>query len=539
MENAKITLLGRLSVANKFGLIVVNFTAAIAGIIAYTVVTMQSTKQTATMQEVASHARMLSQRHLYEVMMAYDGFQADYATTRKLMQDGIFAIVNGGTAMIDLETRESRQLAPAPTFELREKAGEIRDLINESIAKADQLLATPKGDPGALERQKELIAIDKKLFNATNQLTTGMSKYSQSRVDTMIAGEISFAGMLTLLGLLLSMLIIRESSRPLAKMVDVTQKIAEGNLQIQKLDVNSKDEFGKLGQSINRMLDSLKNMTTQTWGVTQNLTSATTEILAATQQQAASAKQQAATVQQTTATMEQLRQSGTQISERAKEVSSTAEVTTTVTKSGIDAVGNTTQTMNAIQQQFETLAEHIVTLSEKAQAVSEIISNVNDIAEQSNLLALNASIEAAAAGEHGRSFSVVANEIKNLADQAKQSTFQVRSILSEIQRGINSSVMLTEEAVKRVESGKVTVDVAQQTITQMARITEQSILAFQQIIAATSQQHIGLEQIAGALKEILQSSQETATGTGQLEKAVTNLNLLGVQLKKGLEAYRI
>src|SRR5437868_731844 len=83
-----------------------------------------------------------------------------------------------------------------------------------------------------------------------------------------------------------------------------------------------------------------------------------------------------------------------------------------------------------------------------------------------------------AAGEHGRSFSVVANEIKNLADQAKQSTFQVRSILGEIQKGINSSVMLTEEAVKRVESGKQTVDVAHKTITAMDQTTRESIEAF-------------------------------------------------------------
>ena len=102
----------------------------------------------------------------------------------------------------------------------------------------------------------------------------------------------------------------------------------------------------------------------------------------------------------------------------------------------------------------EEVAENIVALSEKTQAVGEIIATVNDVAERSNLLALNAAIEAAAAGEQGNRFSVVANEMKNLADQAKDSTVQVRTILSDIQKGINSSVMLTEEAVKRVESGK-------------------------------------------------------------------------------------
>jgi methyl-accepting chemotaxis protein len=115
----------------------------------------------------------------------------------------------------------------------------------------------------------------------------------------------------------------------------------------------------------------------------------------------------------------------------------------------------------------------------------------------------------------------------------------VRSILSEIQNGINSSVMLTEEAGKRVEAGKETVDVAHRTITQMEQTTQESIEAFQQILGATNQQQMGLEQITIAMRDILQSTQQTALGTGQLEKAVESLNALGLQLKRGMEAYRI
>jgi len=237
--------------------------------------------------------------------------------------------------------------------------------------------------------------------------------------------------------------------------------------------------------------------------------------------------------------MEQIRQSGHQISERAKEVASAAEGTAQTSAQGVEAVENTSKMMEGIRQQFETVAEHIINLSEKAQAVSEIITNVNDIAEQSNLLALNAAIEAAAAGEHGRSFSIVAHEIKNLADQAKQSTFQVRAILGEIQKGINSSVMLAEEAVKRVETGKATVDVTHTTINQMVKTTHDSISAFQQIMGATNQQQIGLEQMTQAMKDILQASQQTASGTGGLERAVSNLNTLGQELRKAMEAYRV
>src|SRR5205814_10329015 len=122
-----------------------------------------------------------------------------------------------------------------------------------------------------------------------------------------------------------------------------------------------------------------------------------------------------------------------------------AEAASATSKSGLQAVKSTNRTMEAIREQVEEVAEHIVALSEKTQTVGEIIATVNDIAEQSNLLALNATIEAAAAGSEGNRFSVVATEMKNLADRAKACTIQVRTILSEIQKGINTSVMLTEE----------------------------------------------------------------------------------------------
>ena len=150
-----------------------------------------------------------------------------------------------------------------------------------------------------------------------------------------------------------------------------------------------------------------------------------------------------------------------------------------------------------------------------------------------------AAIEAAAAGEHGRTFAVVASEIKSLADQAKEATSQVRSNLSEIQHGINSSVMLTEEAVKRVAAGKRQTDATQATIRDLAESIQESVLAFQQIVAGTNQQQIGLEQVIQALQNIREASSQTAAGTRQLEGAAANLNDLGQGLVEAVRNYRV
>ena len=298
-------------------------------------------------------------------------------------------------------------------------------------------------------------------------------------------------------------------------------------------------EVRQLSDSFNQMLAGLKDLAGQTISVTENLNAAASEILASTQQQAAGTKQQAATIQEITATMEEVRQSGGQIAERAKQVASAAEATSASSLSGLNAVEDTNRTMEDIRQQVEEVAENIVALSEKTQAIGEIIATVNDLAERSNLLALNAAIEAASAGEQGNRFSVVANEIKNLADQAKESTVQVRTILGEIQRGINSSVMLTEEAVKRVETGKQKADVTEQTIRRMAATTQESVDAFQQIIGATGQQQIGMEQLTKGMQDIRQAATQTAASTVQLEKAMVSLTAQSQQLRGAVNKYQL
>ena len=199
---------------------------------------------------------------------------------------------------------------------------------------------------------------------------------------------------------------------PLTLVMGVAKEVASGNLKQEPLRVNSTDEIGELANIINTMLAFLREMATQNLDVARNLGTATSEILAAIQQQAAAVREQATAIQQTTTTMEEIGQSGAQVNERGRQISNSAELTLGAASAGIGAVQGTNLTMVSIRSQVESVAENIVNLSERNQTIGEIITSVNDIAEQCNLLALNAAIEAADAGDHGRRFSVVANEIK-------------------------------------------------------------------------------------------------------------------------------
>jgi methyl-accepting chemotaxis protein len=368
--------------------------------------------------------------------------------------------------------------------------------------------------------------------NAVGQRQAG-EIYERSRTSIIVA----LAGT-ALLGLLISYLLRSSIVTPLNAFMSFVERVGRGELGGQ-MAMTGKDEIGHLGATLNSMVEGLRQLARQSREATENLNAAAAEIRASTQQQAASVEEQLAAVQETAATVDEITHSGTQIGKRAQEVIASAQAAAQTSMAGLQAVEDTALAMDAIREQAEAVAENIVALSEKTQAVGEIIASVNDISERTHLLALNAAIEAAAAGEHGRSFAVVASEMKTLADQAKDATVQVRSILGDIQRGINSSVMLTEEAVKRVGAGKERTDITQQTITGISSQIQESVQTFQQIVASTNQQQLGIEQVMGALQNIRQASQQTAAGTRQLDTAAANLSQLSQQLLGLAERYRL
>lgn len=357
--------------------------------------------------------------------------------------------------------------------------------------------------------------------------------YESSRVSITVALVVA-----AVFAIVISVLIRQSILTPLTAFAAFVERVGRGELSGQ-MAATGRDEFGQLGGTLNGMVEGLRQLARQSRDATENLNAATAEIRASTQEQAASVEEQLAAVQETAATVDEITHTGTQIGKRAQEVIATAQATAQTSTAGLGAVEDTARAMDSIREQAEAVAENIVALSEKTQAIGEIISTVNDISERSHLLALNAAIEAAAAGEGGRSFAVVAAEMKTLADQAKDATGQVRSILGDIQRGINSSVMLTEEAVKRVAAGKERTDTTQKTITEITARVQESVQTFQQIVASTNQQQLGIEQVMGALQNIRQASQQTAAGTRQLDTAAANLTSLSGALLALAERYRL
>ncbi|RAU21617.1 methyl-accepting chemotaxis protein [Paramagnetospirillum kuznetsovii] len=540
MTNANTHSLWKtMKLRRKFSSVSVAFTLVLAGLIVFNVMVLRSQSQYSVVTDMVGRQRMLSQKFAKEVLLVGNGAVADHQATLRLMRDSLAVLMEGGEIILNLDTQAKGELPPAPSAEIRAKLAEQAVALRLYEQAATTYLGMSAADPKRADRLRELLIAQTQVSDLAEGAVKMLSYHASSAIQSMIWLQVVISIIIGFLGMAISRQIGRQISEPLEACSEAARKVADGDLRIDDLEVNSMDEIGVLQVAFNQMVHSQRDVASQARSACDSLIAAAAAILSSAQEQAAGTKQQAAAVQEITTTVEEISLSGKQVAERSRQVAGTAEAVATSGATGLQAVRDASVGMEAIREQTETVAENIITLSERTQAVGEIIATVNEIAEQSNLVALNAAIEAADAREQGRRFSVVANEIKNLADQAKEATSQVRGILEQTQKGINTSVMLTEEALKRVESGRERTTQSEHVIRQMSDNIQESVHAFQQIVGATNQQQIGLEQVTQALHEIRQASQQTAVTTAQLEKASLDLGQLGQALAHTLEKYRL
>jgi methyl-accepting chemotaxis protein len=316
----------------------------------------------------------------------------------------------------------------------------------------------------------------------------------------------------------------------------LAKEISEGNLLINIQPLSDKDN---MSYSFQTMVEKLRIQLNNIGEGISVLASTSSEIMASVSQLASSSAETATSVSETTTTVEEVKQTAIISNNKAKAVSENALRMAEISKNGTKAIANTLDGMNRIRQQMSAIAGMVVKLSEQSQIIGEITATVTELAEQSNLLSVNAAIEAAKAGEQGKGFTVVAQEIKILASRSKDATAQVRNILHDVQKSISSTVMATEEGGKAVDEGMKLTGISGEAIKLLADSVVDASNSALQIAASSQQQLEGMDQVVTAMENIREASTQTVTSTQQSVDSVFELQKVGQKLDELMKQYRL
>jgi methyl-accepting chemotaxis protein len=261
------------------------------------------------------------------------------------------------------------------------------------------------------------------------------------------------------------------------------------------------------------------------------IATSSTEIAATVEEQERMASQQAASVNQTTTTMDELGASSRATSQQIETAASQAMQALTLAGLGTKAVEETLKAMATLKTKVQDMQGEIMQLSEHTDRIGNISTLVSELANQTNMLALNAAVEAVRAGEHGKGFGVVASEIRKLADHSKKSAAQINLLVADIQKAINSTVMVTDEGTKTVEMG---VKIASETAAAFAGVANainNVVLSSQEVSLNAKQQGLAIEQVVEAMNSLNQAAAQTACGIAQTKVGTQKLNEAALDLK--------
>ncbi len=316
-------------------------------------------------------------------------------------------------------------------------------------------------------------------------------------------------------------------------------QFADGDLRVQ-LEFEKEDELiRRLFSGFNQVVDKFKNIITQVGEAVAATVSSATEISSSSEQMAAGAQEQSSQASEVASAVEQMTTTILQTTKNANNASENARNAGTEAKDGGNSVKNTIAGMARIAEVVRQSAETIQKLGASSDQIGEITKVIDEIADQTNLLALNAAIEAARAGEHGRGFAVVADEVRKLAERTTKATKEIEGMIKQIQTDTHGAVESINKGSEEVEQGKT---LAEEAGVSLEKIIGSSVRVedeIRQVATASEEQSSAAEQISKSIEGITSVSHQSAAGTQQIAKAAEDLNQLTENLQRLISQFRV
>ncbi|MCA1408882.1 methyl-accepting chemotaxis protein [Ensifer sp. IC3342] len=527
------------SLYSALGLAMLLFAAASALLVGSSFIALERVRA-----DLAATSSLGKERVAYEMIYAAGRLERAEGPGRAAAANELRGLMNRNerllASLVDGDGRLGLEATtdPAALAQLEQARQQWREQVRPALESA---IANAPIDHAALDE------LDPKIRTFAARVDELISRIEQAgaiRLQRSQLLQLGFSALAVLL-LLHVLRVARRLVRRTRTLAGLAEKVSAGDLE-QKAPVEGHDELAVLGASFNAMTAKLAGMIDNERSsrerleellatiseTAQHLSSSAAEILTGTTQQVEGMREQSSAVAQTVTSVDEVLQTSEQAAQRAQQVAASYDQAVKISNEGRRALDDTVQAMNTVSGRTEAIAGDILSLAENSLEIGEIVSVVAEIADQTNLLALNAAIEASRAGEHGRGFSVVASEIRTLADQSKSATTRVRRILMEIQKATNAAVIGAEDGTKSVSRALETVNEAGETIRQLESIVADSSRSVAQIAASAGQQKAGMKHIHDAMHYIEQASSQNLSAIRQAEEAAKDLNELGSRLKE-------
>jgi len=434
--------------------------------------------------------------------------------------------------------------------EMRGKLGELQTAFGEYQRAVSNILGNQARLVGAKRAAFEIFNDSEHLLQSVERLTQAYEdELGARRLDYVAMAVLGFVALLVLL--MIGRVYIDDSRRraeeservnaanqqAILRLLNEISSLADGDLT-SRAQV-TEEITGAIADSINFTIDELRRLVAGITTAAQQVTSATTEAQATATQLLDAAQKQAVEIQGTGQSVTQMAVSMTDVSRSATESARVALTSLTAAEKGALAVQNAIRGMNDIREQIQETSKRIKRLGESSQEIGEIVQLISDITEQTNVLALNAAIQAASAGEAGRGFTVVAEEVQRLAERSAEATKHIGAIVKSIQRDTQDAVEAMERSTRGVVDGTKTADEAGHALREIEQVSNQLAALIGSISQATDQQSASATRAAAAMNEILAITQMTTDGTRRTAASAARLTSLANELRASVSGFKL
>lgn len=421
-------------------------------------------------------------------------------------------------------------------FKLREPYKQFSESSEEFITFVEKnIMQNPENT-----MQAQLLLLGSKAINADLALWDAIydqaEKQILERVRRLRMQEYVWTGVTLItafIALFLGYIILRQITTPVRRLVNAAKQMVAGDLSV-RVPVTSNDEIGQVSSAFNAIAESFQDLIGRLQWTGIQLTSSSTEIAAAAKQQETTIVEQEATTKEIAVTAREISSTAKEFAKTMNDISNTAEQTSALASSGKAGLNRMESIMHQMVDASASISSKLGILSEKAGNITNVITTINKVAEQTNLLSLNAAIEAEKAGEHGRSFAVIAREIRRLADQTANATLDIEKIINEIVSAVSAGVMGVDKFSEEIHSGVSQVGMVSEQLSKIIEQVQMLSTNFENVNQGMQAQSIGAEQINESITQLSDAAQQTTESIRQFNNAIEQLNHVALEMQNAV-----